>query len=62
MTDRNRVIAALKELIAALDRRVPQVKRVGEARIAEEAATLRRDAVARISELEGTSGSNPAAK
>jgi hypothetical protein len=53
MPDRSRVIAALKELIAALDRRVPQVKRVGEEKIAQEAATLRKDAVARIGELEG---------
>jgi hypothetical protein len=62
MPDRNRVIAALKELIAALDRRVPQVKRVGEERIAQEAATLRRDAVARIGELEGTKDSDSTAK
>ena len=54
MPDPTRVIAALNELIAALDRRVPQVKRVGEERIAEEAATLRKDAVARIAELEAT--------
>ena len=51
MTNRNKVIAALHELIAALDRRVPQVQRLGEIRIAEEAATLRKDAVARIDEL-----------
>jgi len=47
-----RTIRHLRELIAALDWRVPQVKRSGEARIAREAAALRADAVARIVELE----------
>jgi hypothetical protein len=51
-SDRNHVIAALRELIHALDRRVRQVERVGEIRIAREAAALREDAVRRISELE----------
>lgn len=39
----------LVELIAALDRRVPQAERAGEARIAREAAQLREEAVARLS-------------
>ena len=51
MTDRNKTIASLEELIAALDRRVPQATRLGETRIVQEAATLRRDAVARMNEL-----------
>jgi hypothetical protein len=47
-----RVIAAIRELIDALDRRVGQVERVGEVRIAREAAALREEAVRRIEELE----------
>ncbi len=45
-------IRILKELIAALDRRVPQVHREGEAAIARDAAALRAKALARIQELE----------
>lgn len=45
-------IRHLRELIAALDWRLPQVERTGEARIASEAAALRADAVMRITELE----------
>jgi hypothetical protein len=44
-------IAALRELIGALDRRTPRVARMGESRIARDAARLRSDAVARIEEL-----------
>lgn len=59
MTDREssrvstpaRVVAALRELIAALDRRVPHVERMGEIRIASDAAMLRSEAVTRIEEL-----------
>ena len=50
-SDRARIIAALDELIEALDRRVPHIERVGELRIAGEAASLRSDAVKRIDEL-----------
>jgi hypothetical protein len=49
--DEDVVVAALRELVEALDRRVPHVERLGEARIAREAALLRSDAVARIAEL-----------
>ena len=42
----------LQELIAALDRRVPQVQRAGEASIAREAAALKTRALKRIEELE----------
>ncbi len=42
----------LHELIAALDRRVPQVERVGEVAIAHEAAALRDKAEERIATLE----------
>lgn len=41
----------LKELIAALDRRVPCVERAGEAAIARDAAALREKAVNRLAEL-----------
>ena len=42
----------LLELIAALDRRVPQVQRAGEAAIAGEAAALKTRALKRLEELE----------
>ena len=45
-------IRHLHELIAALDRRVPQVERSGEAAIARAAAGLRADALKRIANLE----------
>lgn len=46
-----RVLAALRELIGALDRRAPHAGRPGEIRIARDAQQLRREAVARIEEL-----------
>jgi len=52
------VIAALRELIDALDRRVPHIERAGERQIASDAAKLRSEAVARISELTSASDSN----
>lgn len=42
----------LRELIAALDRRVPHVERVGEVEIARAAAALRKKAVQRLASLE----------
>ena len=51
-TTRTRTIRELHELIAALDRRVPQVERVGEVAIARAAAALRAEALRRIEELE----------
>jgi hypothetical protein len=51
MADRGLVIHALRELVDALDRRVAHVERLGEARIAREAAGLRKEAVNRIQEL-----------
>lgn len=47
-------LGMLRELIDALDRRVPQVERAGETRIAFDAAVLRRAALSRIDELTGT--------
>jgi hypothetical protein len=49
---RKRLIGRLRELIDALDSRVPHLEREGEMRIADEAAALRKKAVERISELE----------
>lgn len=45
-------VRELRELIAALDRRVPQVQRAGEVSIAREAAALKARALKRIEELE----------
>ena len=47
-----RVVRQLRELIAALDRRMPQVLRAGEASIARDAAALRARALKRIEALE----------
>ncbi len=46
------LIRHLRELIAALDRRVPNIEREGETEIASEAAALRVRAVTRLAELE----------
>ena len=51
MADSDQVVHALRELVDALDRRVARVERLGEARIAREAAALRKEAVNRIQEL-----------
>jgi hypothetical protein len=45
-------VRELLELIAALDRRVPHVERVGEIAIAQAASALKREALKRIEELE----------
>lgn len=42
----------LRELVTALDLRLPQVARLGEAQIAREAAKLKSAAFLRIAELE----------
>ncbi len=51
-TTRRRTVRELKELIAALDRRVPQVERAGEVSIARAAAELKAEAMKRIEDLE----------
>lgn len=51
-SSRLRTIRQLFELIAALDRRVPQVARVGEGAIARAAAALKAEALQRIDGLE----------
>jgi hypothetical protein len=45
-------VRELFELIAALDRRVPHVERVGEITIARAASALKLEALKRIEELE----------
>jgi len=52
-TDRAGIVRELHELIAAIDRRVPQVHRMGEPAIAHAAAALRGEALKRIKEIGG---------
>lgn len=51
MTAAAGVVAALRELIDAVDRRVPQLERACEPRIAKVAATLRGEAASRLEEM-----------
>jgi hypothetical protein len=51
-TDLGTVVEDLRELVAALDRRVPRLERDGERDIARDAAALRGEALIRIAELE----------
>jgi hypothetical protein len=53
-SDRTRKLRLLHELIAALDRRVPHVERIGEVEIAREGRALRERALQRIAELEAS--------
>lgn len=48
------MLADLNRLIQALDRRVPRLERLGEAQIANDAATLRERAVSLIREIEAS--------
>ncbi len=50
--ERARVLRHLRELVAALDRRVPHCDRAGEVQMARDAAELRDKALKRIAELE----------
>ncbi len=52
VVNRDLLMRELRELIAALDRRVPRVERAGEASIASEAAALKVKAERRLAELE----------
>lgn len=45
-------IRHLRELIAALDKRVPRIERAGEANIARDAAALKKKALERLAELQ----------
>jgi hypothetical protein len=51
-SSRAQTVRELYELIAALDRRVPQVERVGEIAIARAASALKCEALKRVEELE----------
>jgi hypothetical protein len=46
-----KVIARLRELVAALDRRTPRPEREGEDDIARDAAALKREAQERIADF-----------
>ena len=54
------VIAALRELIEALDRRLPRADSSWEIRIGNEAAMLRKEAVTRIEALQHAALNRPA--
>jgi hypothetical protein len=58
--DSTHIIATLRELIEAIDRRVPHVERAGEAQIARDAAALRQQTVDRIAELTAPDSGRPA--
>ena len=58
-SDRTRKLRHLHELIAALDRRVPHVERIGEIEIAREGRALREKALQRIAELEASPKTTP---
>ena len=45
-------IRQLRELIAALERRVPMIERLGEVQIARDAVSLKKKALKRIADLE----------
>jgi hypothetical protein len=49
---RKTIVIRLRELITALDRRVPRMERAEEQRIATESALLKKQAEKRITELE----------
>jgi hypothetical protein len=49
---RKRTIRHLRQLIDALNRRVPHIERVGEAQIARDAAELMKQALKRLKALE----------
>jgi hypothetical protein len=49
--DRNDLIVRLRELIEALELRVPHFEREGEVRITQDAAALKRKALERIAQL-----------
>jgi len=57
--DRGTLIERLRELVAALDRRVPHIERTGERRIAQDAALLKKVAQERIAELEALCAEDP---
>jgi len=50
--ERKRAIRHLRQLIEALNRRVPHIERVGEAKIARDAEELMKQALKRLKALE----------
>jgi hypothetical protein len=52
--ERQRAIRHLRQLIEALNRRVPHIERAGEAKIARDAAELMEKALERLKVLEGS--------
>ena len=52
------IVHDLRELIAALERRVPRLEREGESDIAKDAAALLQAALRRIEELEAAAKSS----
>ena len=50
------IVRELRELIKAIDRRLPHIERAGEDEIERTARQLRSDAVRRIAEIEGDVG------
>ena len=50
--ERKRAIRHLRQLVDALNRRVPHIERVGEAKIARDAAELMKEALKRLKALE----------
>lgn len=50
--ERKRAIRHLRQLVDALNRRVPHIERVGEAKIARDAAELMKQALKRLKALE----------
>lgn len=50
--DRQRAVRHLRQLIGALNQRVPHIERVGEPEIARDAAELMSKALERLKELE----------
>jgi len=52
------MLSDLAELIAAIDRRVPRLERIGEAQIAQDAADLRERALSLIQRIEGKSSTD----
>lgn len=52
MQDDAQTLTLLREFIAALERRLPQIARAGESAIADDAALLKAKATERIAELE----------
>jgi hypothetical protein len=51
------IVDSLRELIVALDRRIPHLERQGEIEITREAAALRKRALERIAECEASDSS-----